>query len=63
MDSKKLLFLTVGALFECLYYIFITDRFSRAEAKKAKYNCDNCRNYQCNYYYCKKKRCVDKIGD
>lgn len=63
MDSQMLLILIVGALIQCMYDIFITDRLSKAEAKKAKYNCDNCRNYKCYYHYCKKKRCVDKIGD
>lgn len=50
-----LLILIVGLFIQGMYDIFITDRLSKAEAKKAKYNCDNCRNFECYYYYLKRK--------
>lgn len=56
MSSQMLLILIVGLFIQGMYDIFITDRLSKVEAKKAKYNCDNCRNFECYYHYCKKKR-------
>lgn len=56
MNGKFLLILIVGSLLQCMYDIFITQRLSEAEARKAKYNCENCKNWKCYYYYCKKKR-------
>lgn len=56
MNSKMFLILVIGAFLQCIYDIFITNRISESEAKKAKYNCDNCKNWKCYYYYCKKKR-------
>ena len=63
MSSQMLLILIVGLFIQGMYDIFITDRLSKAEAKNAKYNCDNCRNFECYYHYCEKKRFFDKIGN
>lgn len=56
MDYKILIILIVGSFLQFLYDIFITNRISEREAKKAKYNCEKCKNWKCYYFYCKKKR-------
>lgn len=56
MDYKIFIILIVGSVLQCLYDIFIVIRISEREAKKAKYNCNNCKNWKCYYFYCKKKR-------
>lgn len=45
MNSKMFLILGVVSFLQCMYDIFITNRISELEAKKAKYNCDNCKNW------------------
>lgn len=56
MNSTMFLILFIGSALQCMYDIFITNRISESESKKAKYNCDNCKNWKCYYHYCKKKR-------
>lgn len=56
MNTKLLIIMIVGAFLQCLYDIFITNRISEREAKKAKYVCENCNNWRCYYHWCKKQR-------
>lgn len=53
---KYFLILIIGSIFQCLYDIFITNRISEREAKKANYNCDKCQNWKCYVKYCENKR-------
>lgn len=46
----------IGSILQCLYDIFITDRFSKSEAKKCNYDCSKCGNWRCYYHYCKEHR-------
>lgn len=46
----------IGSFFQCLYDIFITDRISKREAKKSRFDCSICNNWRCYYHYCKKER-------
>lgn len=56
MDYKILITLIIGSFLQCLYDIFIVNRISKSEAKKAKYHCEKCKNWRCYYFYCKKKK-------
>lgn len=56
MDSKSFIILIIGSFLVFLYDIFITNRISEREAKKAKYHCDKCKNWKCYHYYCERKR-------
>lgn len=55
MSSRVLFILIFGSILQCLYDIFITDRLSKSEAKKAHFNCDKCGNWKCYYHYCKEE--------
>ena len=51
-----LIILIVGCALQTLYDIFVINRISQREAKKACYDCNKCHNWRCYYWYCKKKR-------
>ena len=53
---KFFVIMIVGSILQCVYDIFITDRISKKEAKKACYNCDICQNWKCYKKYCDSKR-------
>ena len=54
--NKIFVILIVGSFLQCLYDIFITNRISSREAKKANYNCEHCKNWRCYHFYCLNKR-------
>lgn len=56
MSYKILILFIIASIFQCIYNIFVTDRISKREAKKAHYDCSNCKNWRCYHYYCKKQR-------
>lgn len=56
MSYKILILFIIASIFQCIYNIFVTDRISKREAKKAFYDCSKCKNWRCYYYYCKKQK-------
>ncbi len=50
------LILIFGSILQCIYDIFIINRLSEKEAKKANYDCSKCKNFRCFYHYCSQKR-------
>lgn len=62
MSYKALILFIIAAILQCVYNIFITDRLSKREAKKAFYDCSNCQNWKCYYHYCKKQKQKDLEG-
>lgn len=58
MSYRLFIILIVGAILQCMYDIFITNRISKREAKKAHYDCSKCQNWRCYYKYCEKEKSV-----
>lgn len=56
MNKNFFIILTVGSILQCMYDIFITNRISEREARKAQYNCDICKNWKCYYKYCQNQK-------
>lgn len=54
--NKLFIIMILGSFLQCLYDIFIVNRISEREAKKACYNCEKCKNWRCYYFYCKSRR-------
>lgn len=56
MNKNLFIVMIIGSFLSMLYDIFITNRLSEREAQKANYNCEECENWKCYYYYCQRKR-------
>ncbi len=52
MSFKVFMLFIIAAILQCLYDIFITDRISKKESKKANYDCSKCGNWRCYKKYC-----------
>ncbi len=56
MLKNFFIILIIGSILQCFYDIFITDRISKREAKKCRYDCFKCMNWRCYKKYCDEKR-------
>lgn len=50
--EPKLLILIIGFLWPMILW----DLGTLYNAKKCKYNCDKCKNWNCYHHYCERKR-------